>query len=355
MPVKNLIPKSLSLFVAASSTLAAFGFALAFRWAQTGFASLPSGATAATMLDSNREQDGLAGPVHRVRTERARLLNKSGKLVEGPRELLETTTYDLHGNRTDNSYYLVQDDGSRSATGEEEYQRDARGDVVEMTVRDRQNSILSKEVYTYEFDRLGNWTRMSAFLVVLEGGRLSYEPLEVTYRNIGYYYNQTIADMTIHSPTPSAGISDEGRDSSESVGTGGTVVQPGAATEGASALGGLLDQWIAATNARDIEKQISFYAPILKAYYRASAVSREFVRADKTRVFQRADVIDIRASTPEIVFDNQGRAARMRFHKQYTIEGGRQDRRGEVLQELRWQLIDGNWKITSERDLQVIR
>jgi hypothetical protein len=224
--------------------------------------------------------------------------------------------------------------------------------MVEMTVRDRQNSIVSREVYTYEFDAVGNWTKMNTFLVVFEAGRLSYEPVDVTYRNITYYYNQTIADITGHSQAHRAG-SNEGRDSSASA--VGSLAQPGMKDDAAS-LGNLLDEWITATNARNIEKQVSFYAPTLKAYYRARNVSREFVRSDKARAFQRADVIDIHASAPEIMFDDEGRrTATMRFHKQYVIEGGGQDRRGEVLQELRWQLTDGGWKITSERDVRVLR
>ena len=354
MTFKNLSLKSISLFLVASSSLAAYGFALAFRWAQTSFASEPSSVTAASILDSNKEQDGLVGPVHRVRTERARLLNKSGKLSEGARELMEATIYDLQGNRTDNSYYLIRGSSSSSSTaGEEEYKYDDKGNMVEMTVRDRQNSIVSREVYTYEFDAVGNWTKMNTFLVVFEAGRLSYEPVDVTYRNITYYYNQTIADIARHPQTQRAGSS-EGLDSSASAVVGSA--QPGAGMkDDAASLGSLLNEWITATNARDVEKQLSFYAPTLKAYYRARNVSREFVRSDKARVFLRADVIDIRASAPEITFDDEGRTAAMRFHKQYVIEGGGQDRRGEVVQELRWQLIDGGWKIISERDVRVLR
>ena len=44
----------------------------------------------------------------------------------------------------------------------------------------------------------------------------------------------------------------------------------------------------------------------------------------------------------------------MRFRKKYAIEGGGEDRHGEVLQELRWERTDDGWKIVSERDLRVI-
>jgi hypothetical protein len=45
----------------------------------------------------------------------------------------------------------------------------------------------------------------------------------------------------------------------------------------------------------------------------------------------------------------------MRFRKKYAIAGGDGERRGEVLQELRWQRTREGWKIVSERDLRVIQ
>ncbi|MET0625260.1 MAG: hypothetical protein ABW250_20145, partial [Pyrinomonadaceae bacterium] len=55
---------------------------------------------------NEREQDGLAGPVRRVRTETAKIAVKNGKPVEGARQVLETTTYDQKGNRVANAYFL---------------------------------------------------------------------------------------------------------------------------------------------------------------------------------------------------------------------------------------------------------
>jgi hypothetical protein len=66
-------------------------------------------------------------------------------------------------------------------------------------------------------------------------------------------------------------------------------------------------------------------------------------------------VIDVRTGPPQITLGPDGDTATMRFRKQYVIEGTRENRRGEVLQELRWQKKEGGWKIVSERDLRVIR
>ena len=116
-----------------------------------------------------------------------------------------------------------------------------------------------------------------------------------------------------------------------------------------------LDDWIAATNARDIERQMKYYPPVLRAFYLTRNAPREAVRAEKERVFLRANTIDVRADAPELVIQDSGRAAVMRFRKSYRIEGGGQNRSGEVVQELRWQLTPQGWKIFSERDVRVIR
>ena len=116
-----------------------------------------------------------------------------------------------------------------------------------------------------------------------------------------------------------------------------------------------LDEWIEATNRRDIERQMSFYTPQLKAFYLTRNTPRSAVRAEKTRAFATARSIDIRAEEPEIIFQDGGRTAIMRFHKEYQIVDRSRTRSGEVVQELRWQLINGRWHIFSERDVQVIR
>jgi len=123
----------------------------------------------------------------------------------------------------------------------------------------------------------------------------------------------------------------------------------------AAALRRALDEWIDATNARDIDRQMSFYPPVMRAFYLQRNASRGAVRAEKERVFLGARTIEVRAAAPELIFQESGRAAVMRFRKTYAIEGGGQNRRGEVVQELRWQLTPQGWKIYSERDVRVIR
>jgi len=138
---------------------------------------------------NEREQDGLAGPVRRVRTETAKISVKGGKPVEGARQVLETTTYDQKGNRIDNAYFLA---AGGSLTGKEVYKYDERGNIVEMTLHNDDGTLLAKEVYTYEFDAVGNWTKMTTSVAVMEGGKVSFEPSEVTYRMISYFLDESM-------------------------------------------------------------------------------------------------------------------------------------------------------------------
>ena len=141
-------------------------------------------------LDSSKEQDGLVGPVRRVQTEMSRLDTRSGAVTEGPRQLLEVTTYDLKGKRIDNVSYPLG-----GPTGTEEYKYDDKGNIVEMTLKGKDGTIISREVYAYEMDGVGNWTKMTTSLVLFEDGALRYEPVEVTYRTIAYFYDETIAKL----------------------------------------------------------------------------------------------------------------------------------------------------------------
>ena len=146
----------------------------------------------------DREQDGLVGPVRRVRTETAKLTVKEGKFVEGPRKVLETATYDIKGGKIDNQYFLQ---AGGSLTGREVYKYDDKGNITEMALFHADGTLLSKEVYSYEFDAVGNWTKMTTSVAVLEGGRVTYEPSEVTYRMIAYYLDEgTLAKLTQAAP-----------------------------------------------------------------------------------------------------------------------------------------------------------
>jgi len=159
----------------------------------TAKASVQPNAVDGSSSDSDRARDGLTGPVRRVRTEMVKLSNASGKSVEDPkRVLLETAEYDVKGVKTQNQYFPVS---GATLTGREVYKYDDKGNISEMTMVNADGSLLSKEVYKYEFDTIGNWTKMTTSVAVVENGKIAFEPTEVTYRTIFYYLDASMAKM----------------------------------------------------------------------------------------------------------------------------------------------------------------
>jgi TonB family protein len=143
--------------------------------------------------DTDRARDGLVGPVRRVRTEVVKLSTVGGKSIEdNKRTLLETAEYDLKGVKTQNQYFPVT---GATLTGREVYRYDDKGNISEMTLVNADGSLVSKEVYKYDFDSIGNWVKMTTSLAVVESGRIGFEPTEVTYRTIFYYLDATMAKM----------------------------------------------------------------------------------------------------------------------------------------------------------------
>jgi len=123
----------------------------------------------------------------------------------------------------------------------------------------------------------------------------------------------------------------------------------------AAALRSSLDEWIDATNQKNIDRQMSFYMPRLQAFYLTRNTPHSSVRLEKERVFRGVRSVDISTEDPEIVFQESGRVAVMRFRKRYRIVEQNRTRSGEVVQELRWQKTPQGWRIFSERDVRVIR
>jgi TonB family protein len=153
---------------------------------------------------SDRVQDGLNGPVRRVRIETAKIVVKDGKPIEGSRVLQGSTTYDISGRKTDAVALPVE--GS-APSGKQQYGYDDKGNITEMVVRGDDGSILSKETYQYEFDELGNWKKMTTSVAVYEDGKLGFEPVEVTYRTIAYYYSQAVDKMAAASASKPSSVS----------------------------------------------------------------------------------------------------------------------------------------------------
>jgi protein TonB len=147
---------------------------------------------ASVVVESDRIKDGLVGPVRRVRTEVVKLASLDGRLVEGKRALLEIVAYDIKGNKVENQYFPV---AGGTITGKEVYKYDDKGNISEMTLLNDDGSLQSRETYKYEFDFAGNWNKMTASVAVVDGGKVTFEPTEITYRAIMYYLDENMVKM----------------------------------------------------------------------------------------------------------------------------------------------------------------
>ena len=143
--------------------------------------------------ESDRGRDGLMGPVRRVRTEVVKVSAVAGKAVEdNKRVVLETAEYDLKGVKTQNQYFPIE---GATLTGREVYKYDDKGNISEMTLVNADGSLVSKEVYKYDYDSVGNWVKMTTSVAVVENGKIGFEPTEVTYRTIFYYLDAAMTKM----------------------------------------------------------------------------------------------------------------------------------------------------------------
>lgn len=164
----------------------------------TAKATVPVAATSA-VVENDRTRDGLVGPVRRVRTEIVKLSSETGKLAEGKRTVLEIVAYDIKGVKVENQYFPI---AGANLTGKEVYKYDEKGNISEMILTNDDGSLISKEIYKYEFDFVGNWNKMSTSVAVIDAGKMSFEPTEVTYRSIMYYLDEKMLRMAQQAAAP---------------------------------------------------------------------------------------------------------------------------------------------------------
>jgi TonB family protein len=165
--------------------------------AQTNLTAKAVAPAPTSRVESDRSRDGLVGPVRRVRTDVAKLSSAGGTQQESKHVTLEIVAYDIRGNKIENQYFPI---AGATLTGKEVYKYDEKGNISEMTMLNADGSLLSKEIYRYEYDFAGNWNKMTTSVAVVEGGRVTFEPTEVTYRSIMYYLDENM----LKSVTPAA-------------------------------------------------------------------------------------------------------------------------------------------------------
>ena len=173
-------------------TLCSIGLSAAASAQSNLTAKAGSAPATAPVVETDRSRDGLIGPVRRVRTEVAKLLTADGGKQEGKHQVVEMVAYDLKGNKIENQYFPI---AGATLTGKEVYKYDEKGNISEMTLLNPDGTLLSKETYKYEFDFLGNWSKMTTSVAVVDSRGITFEPTEVTYRSIMYYLDENMVKM----------------------------------------------------------------------------------------------------------------------------------------------------------------
>ena len=115
-----------------------------------------------------------------------------GRQSEGKHALVELVAYDIKGNKIENQYFPIV---GANLTGKEVYKYDEKGNISEMTMLNPDGTLLSKEIYKYEFDFAGNWNKMTTSVAVVDSRGITFEPTEVTYRAIMYYLDENMVKM----------------------------------------------------------------------------------------------------------------------------------------------------------------
>jgi len=108
---------------------------------------------------SDRKQDGLAGSVQSVRIETSKMIKQSGDYVEGPREVIETRTYDVNGRRTEERYTAADDAPLYTAR----YIFDGNGRKKERSVYAPNETLRTKREFKYDTEeKLVEWSEYDA-------------------------------------------------------------------------------------------------------------------------------------------------------------------------------------------------
>lgn len=113
-----------------------------------------------------------------------------------------------------------------------------------------------------------------------------------------------------------------------------------------------VDTWKSLTESRSIDDYMNYYADKVD-YYNRRGVSASVIRGDKQRAFSDFDSIEMNVSNLTVTPDASGERATAVFDKEWTFDGARKSSSGKVQTELQMRKINGEWLITSERDLKV--
>jgi ketosteroid isomerase-like protein len=113
-----------------------------------------------------------------------------------------------------------------------------------------------------------------------------------------------------------------------------------------------LNAWSSALKAHDLDEFLSHYAERLEVYYLHRNWTREQVREDKARAFDKYYETDGSVSDLSVEVAPSGQRATARFLKTYSFRNDEKDFSGETRAEFTLIKSNGRWLIAGERDLE---
>ncbi len=113
-----------------------------------------------------------------------------------------------------------------------------------------------------------------------------------------------------------------------------------------------INSWKSSSEAHDLDAHMAFYADKVD-YYNKSRVNKSLVRNDRQKAYDKYPLIKITLGNINISVDSTGDILKAVFDKEWFFQNNQKQSTGKVKTQLIFSKIGGQWKITSEKDLQV--
>lgn len=108
--------------------------------------------------------------------------------------------------------------------------------------------------------------------------------------------------------------------------------------------------WRAQSEAGNMDEILNSYADSVD-YYRKKGADKNFIREDRSRAYEKYDVIKLEISEVKVTLGPTETDATAEFEKEWEFEGETRSK-GKVRQQVKMKRVNGEWLITSEQDIR---
>lgn len=108
--------------------------------------------------------------------------------------------------------------------------------------------------------------------------------------------------------------------------------------------------WRAQIEGGDLDEIVNSYADSVD-YYLKKGANRDFIRNDRSKAYEKYDVIKLEISDVRVTLGPTETDATAEFDKEWEFEGETRSK-GKVRQQLKMKRVNGEWLITSEQDMK---